>query len=369
MKIRYALLVVLMAGGLLGSFVARSQDLPESLLTRLANADEGQLRILLQRFPVADANGDGRLTREEAITYARTAIKGGGAAQGKSGSGKGPLPLHADIAYGPADRNVLDFWKAEGEGARPLVVFIHGGGFTGGDKSNWRGSSQMKRLLDSGVSCAAINYRFRKDAPIQDILRDAARAVQFLRAQATEWEIDKTRFAGWGGSAGAGTSLWLAARDDLAEAAASDPILRESSRLQAAVLESTQATYDLTRWESFLGPADPSWWKSPNETAEFYHFTKLSDLATPEALLVLHECDMLRWITPGDGPVFINNRLPDGPSKDRNHYLHHPGHAREIESACENAGVRCFWVESAKHKATDTDPVEFVLNVLLSGGG
>lgn len=74
-------------------------------------------------------------------------------------------------------------------------------------------------------------------------------------------------------------------------------------------------------------------------------------------------------IASGDVPVFINNRLPNGPSKGRNHYLHHPGHASEIERACENAGVRCLWVESAKHKTTDTDPMEFVLNVLLPEGG
>ncbi len=136
MKIRCALLLVLIAGGLLSSFAARSQDLAGGVLTRLANADEGQLSTLLLRFPLADANGDGTLTREEAIAYAKTAIKGAGADHGKSGAGNGPLPLHTDIAYGAADRNVLDFWKVEGEGARPLVVFVHGGGFTGGDKSN-----------------------------------------------------------------------------------------------------------------------------------------------------------------------------------------------------------------------------------------
>ena len=136
MKIRCALLLVLIAGGLLSSFAARSQDLAGGVLTRLATADEGHLRTLSRRFPAAVANGDGTLTREEAIAYAKTAMKGAGATQRKSASGEGPLPLHADIAYGPADRNVLDFWKAEGEGARPLVVFIHGGGFTGGDKSN-----------------------------------------------------------------------------------------------------------------------------------------------------------------------------------------------------------------------------------------
>ena len=43
-------------------------------------------------------------------------------------------PTLAEIAYGPHARNVLDFWQADGDGPRPLLVYIHGGGWTGGDK-------------------------------------------------------------------------------------------------------------------------------------------------------------------------------------------------------------------------------------------
>lgn len=349
-----------------------AQEVPANLIPLLEKADENQLRLLLARFPAADTNRDGVLTREEAITFAKAALAGGAirmAPKGGKGKSAGIAPDHIDVAYGPHPRNVLDFWKAEGEGDRPLVIFIHGGGFTGGDKSKWRGSREMGRLLEQGVSCAAINYRFRRDAPIQDILRDAARAVQYLRSRAGEWGIDKGKIAGWGGSAGAGTSLWLASRDDLADPDASDPVLRESTRLQAAVLHGTQATYDLTRWESFLGPSDPAWWKSPDEMAEFYHFDKVADLATAEAAPVLRECDMLAWITPDDAPVYVNNPLADGPSRDRNHYLHHPAHAREIEKACEAAGILCVRVGAEASVKPLTDPVEFVLSILVGKDG
>jgi len=332
-------------------FTAKAQG----IVSMIEQAGDAQIQSLLSRYPAADVNKDGTLTREEAITYAKAAMGGG---EGKAKS-TAPAPTQANVAYGPHERNVLDFWKAAGEGPRPLVIFIHGGGFTGGDKSKWQSSSELGRLLESGVSCAAINYRFRKDASIQDILRDAARAVQFLRTKAGEWNLDKTRFAGLGGSAGAGTSLWLATRDDLADALAEDPVLRESSRLQGAVLVATQATYDLTRWESFLGPADPAWWTSPNEAAEFYHFTEKADLAKPESRLILKECDMLAWISPDDAPVFINNRGPEGPSQDRNHYLHHPEHARQIEMACDAAGVKCLLAGEG-----GADPVAFLLEVL-----
>jgi acetyl esterase/lipase len=332
----------------------------QNMIARLEQASDSEIQALLSRFPAADANADGKLTREEAISFAKAAMGGGGA--GKGGKTQAPAPTEENVAYGPHERNVLDFWKAEGEGPRPLVVFIHGGGFTGGDKSKWRESGDLGRLLQNGVSCAAINYRFRKDAPIQEILRDAARAVQFLRTKSGEWNLDKTRFAGMGGSAGAGTSLWLATRDDLADATSEDPVLRESSRLQAAVLMSTQATYDLTKWESFLGPSDPTWWTSPNEAAEFYHFTEAADLQKPEAQSILKECDMLTWISKEDAPVFVNNFGPEGPSQNRNHYLHHPEHARQIEKACEAAGVECLLAGSGK-----PDAVTFLLGVMKGG--
>ncbi len=334
----------------------------QTIVARLKQATDAAIQAFLPRFPAADANADGTLTREEAITFAESAV--GRAGKGGGGSeGGGFPPTEENVAYGPHERNVLDFWKAAGEGPHPLVIFIHGGGFTGGDKSKWRESKELRRLLDKGVSCAAINYRFRKDAPIQDILRDAARAVQFLRTKSGAWDLDKTRFAGLGGSAGAGTSLWLATRDDLADAKSKDPVLRESTRLQAAVLLATQATYDLTRWESFLGPSDPTWWTSPNEAAEFYHFTVAADLEKPEAKPILEECDMLTWISKEDAPVFVNNLGPDGPSQNRNHYLHHPEHARQIELACEAAGVECLLAGPGK-----PDAEAFLLGVLKGGG-
>ena len=48
--------------------------------------------------------------------------------------GKQSGPTHADVKYGEHPLQAVDFWKAEGESPRPLLVYIHGGGWTGGDK-------------------------------------------------------------------------------------------------------------------------------------------------------------------------------------------------------------------------------------------
>lgn len=310
----------------------------------------------LKRYPDADTNKDGTLSLEEGQAYLQKMR------QRKAAPATGGLqPTQADVAYGTHERNKLDFWKAQSEKPTPVVVFIHGGGFVGGDKASWRSNPLVKQLLDKGISCAAINYRFRDHAPIQDILRDAARSVQFLRSKAGDWNIDKAHIAAMGGSAGAGTSLWLTTRDDLADPKSEDPVLRESSRICACVLNGTQATYDITRWESFLGKADPAWLRA-EEGPAFYGFKSLDELLSEAAKPTLKECDMLTWISKDDGPVYCNISKDNGPIRDRGHWLHHPKHAEEIHKTCETAGVSCTL-------ATDKDgTLAFLLKSLTPSG-
>jgi acetyl esterase/lipase len=305
-----------------------------------------RLKELLQRFPQADLNRDGVLTAQE-VRQARdqflkqragAADKAGAA--GKAAAAAALKPTFADVRYGPHERNVLDFWKADSKDPAPLVVFIHGGGFVGGDKSR-ASPVAVKACLDAGVSYMSISYRFLKDAPIQDILRDAARAIQFVRQNAKEYNLDPKRIASYGGSAGAGTSLWLAVHDDLADPKAEDPVLRQSSRIVAAGCLNGQATYDLTEWETFLGPWKKEWMRSPTEMAEFYHFKTDEDLKKPENKKVLDDCSMLRLISRDDPPIFMVCGLPDTDATDRNHLLHHPRHALAVKKACDAAGVEC----------------------------
>src|SRR5580704_383283 len=106
---------------------------------------------------------------------------------------KAPPPTHRDVHYGPHERNVLDFWQAESKQPTPVLVSIHGGGFVAGNKSVQ--PQLLKGCLDSGISVAAINYRYSTQAIAPAPFHDGARAVQFLRSKAKEWNIDPQRFA------------------------------------------------------------------------------------------------------------------------------------------------------------------------------
>ncbi len=91
-------------------------------------------------------------------------------------------PTHANVSYGDHEANVIDFWQAEGDGPRPLLVYIHGGGWIGGDKK--RSDKDVKPFLDKGISYAAINYRLTGEASLPAPVHDAARAIQFIRSKA-----------------------------------------------------------------------------------------------------------------------------------------------------------------------------------------
>jgi acetyl esterase/lipase len=151
-----------------------------------------------------------------------------------------------DVSYGTHPRQVLDFYQALSDKPAPVVFHIHGGGWQGGDKK-----TNPQAFLDKGISVVAINYRYVRNAveekiepPVKAPLHDAARALQFVRFKATEWNLDKTRIGATGGSAGACTSLWLAFHDDLADPRSDDPIARESTRLYCAAVNGAQVSLD-----------------------------------------------------------------------------------------------------------------------------
>jgi acetyl esterase/lipase len=261
---------------------------------------------------------------------------------------KTPRATYSEVHYGEYDRNVLDFWQAESETPTPVVIFIHGGGFVGGDKSSIRRNKSLQKYLDAGISFAAINYRFldrdptgRDDpqrAPIQTILRDAGRAVQFLRHKAPPWNIDPQRIAAFGSSAGAGTSLWLAAHDDLADPQSDDPVARQSSRLSAAGCLNGQFSYDLTKWNDVFGVSPEQFGRKPHD---FYGLDESAQIDSPEVKAILADVDMRGLLSEGDPPLFLFCGNPDKEPTTRGILVHHPKHVLILKERCDALKIPC----------------------------
>ncbi|MBI1309686.1 alpha/beta hydrolase fold domain-containing protein [bacterium] len=142
---------------------------------------------------------------------------------------------YRDIAYDdddPAQR--VDVYLAKSDKPTPAMIFIHGGGWRAGSKSNvprW-----LKRFVAEGqLSLVSVEYRFTnvKTHPAQ--VDDCLRAVQFVRHNAAKWNIDPKRLGVTGGSAGGHLSAYVALHDDAAKPDSTDPVERESSRVACAV--------------------------------------------------------------------------------------------------------------------------------------
>lgn len=144
-------------------------------------------------------------------------------------------PTLKDIAYGGDDpAQVLDLYQPKSEQPTPVVVHLHGGGWRGGSKNNV--PAYLLRAVQEGwVAVVSVEYRFTDVETHPAQVNDCMRAIQFVRTQASEWNIDPTRLGVTGGSAGGHLTLWIALHDDVADPESDDPVKKESSRVSCAV--------------------------------------------------------------------------------------------------------------------------------------
>lgn len=107
-----------------------------------------------------------------------------------------------EMAYGQEPLQKLDFWKATTANA-PLVIFVHGGGWKRGDKSNATGQFKAPHYLAQGYAFASINYRLVPAATVEQQAADVAGSVAYFRKNAQQLGIDPKRIILMGHSAGA----------------------------------------------------------------------------------------------------------------------------------------------------------------------
>ena len=252
-----------------------------------------------------------------------------------------PTPTLSEVAYGSHGRHVLDFWKAKSDKPTPLTFVIHGGGWSGGSKERLSRFVDTPTLLNAGISVVAINYRYTHNAqglkpPVKAPLFDAARALQFVRSKAKEWNIDKTRIAASGSSAGACSSLWLLYHDDLADPESDDPIARESTRLYCAAVNNAQTTLD---------PQQMKEW-TPNSKYGGHAFGMKSFdqfLTERESILPwIQEYSPYALASSDDPPVYLYYKGPapaiGKPQKDPTHTANF---GLKLQERCEELGLSC----------------------------
>jgi hypothetical protein len=268
-----------------------------------------------------------------------------------------------DIAYDNKERTKFDIWLPNSNTPTGLVIYVHGGGFTSGDKDFvysaqsggvWDFPSDIRFLLQNNIAFATIRYTLLSPTGetqgVKKPMADVRRALQYIRHRSGDFNIDKSKIILAGNSAGAGTSLWIAFNNDFADAQSNDPVLKESSRVKGVVARETQSSYNIEdRWVNDVFVDYNTTWSEilANETGNIQKIYGVSSNAQYESAAIdayRAEVDMLSLMSADDPEIWINNTLRDvlSPYKPFNPDIpsHHAFHARELKERADAIGVK-----------------------------
>ncbi len=241
--------------------------------------------------------------------------------------------VRKDIAYDDEHASqILDFYPAKKtDKPAPVMVFIHGGGWRGGSKKDIP-RFLTKANADGWLALVSVEYRFTDVAPHPAQVDDCARAIQFLRQNAKEWNLDPDRIGVTGGSAGGHLSAYIALQNDEAKPTSKDPVERQSSRVSFAI--------------PFAGPTD--WGLLGTVKHDHPAYRQLlgyepgtpADKMSPEKK---KDVSPLQFVSPDDPPILIVHGDADK--------IVPIEHARVLDTALEKAKVstELFIVKGGNH--------------------
>ena len=231
-----------------------------------------------------------------------------------------PVPTFKDVQYGPDPvYQSLDAYLAQTDQPSLVLVEIHGGGWNAGAKSS-RGmeasSGRVKNYLAAGISVISINYRLTTHAPWPAQLDDAARAVQFVRSKANEWNVDSDKVALIGGSAGAHIAMMLAFSPERAKPDSEDPIERQSTKVRCVIQKAGPADLSVMIRElakDYL-PRDTDRETQGAPLGKVLDLVGMEaeDFGSEEFYRRLSEISPINHVTKDSPPVFIQYKVPEG---------------------------------------------------------
>lgn len=163
-------------------------------IVRLCGADRAEMRACLAARAGEMSESCRKDLRE------RIDQRGGGGADAGAGAATQPTQT---LAYGSDPLQTLDLWVPEGAHAAPLVLFVHGGGWSRGSKSNAVGRALPGHMIAQGYAFASIDYRLVPAASVEQQAGDVAAALAHLLTRADTLGIDRSRVVLTGHSAGA----------------------------------------------------------------------------------------------------------------------------------------------------------------------
>lgn len=221
-----------------------------------------------------------------------------------------------EVAYGPLADHRLDIYRTARAVGRGTIVFIHGGGFTTGDKSEIREAVWAPILAEraNGFDVVSINYRLSSVAPYPAAFDDAALAVSWVITQGASQGLDTARVIVVGHSAGGALAAMIGTRSgDKAEFAT---VPRVDSWVGIAPLLDFRA-------DEQIGRDFPGDWGLPNdvERAESSPFANLDPTDPPgyvihgdhDTVISVRQSDMFALMGAASGADISYDRVDFDP--------------------------------------------------------
>ncbi len=181
----------------------------------------------------------------------------------------------------------------------PLLVYIHGGGWSGGSKSHVTGLDQ---ILAQGFAVASVEYRFSQDAVFPAQIEDCKAAIRWLRAHAADYGYDPGRIAAFGESAGGHLTALLAATGSMRDFDKGEN-LDQSSAIQCGI--------------DWFGPTDFPGFRKPDRQPDPRDIGKDSVLGRLfggpplEKLELAKRASPITWVTKATAPLYIAHGTRD----------------------------------------------------------
>ncbi len=191
---------------------------------------------------------------------------------------------HSNVKYGQAagEELLLDIHIPDGEGPFPVAIYVHGGGWTGGDKANPDDAPALEMLSKGGFTWFSINYRLAPKHRWPACQNDVQSAIRWVKANAAHYKGDPSRIVLIGYSAGGQLVTYAAT------------VVDESIQVQAVIgfAPATDFVQELPKRGNILGRAQRGLLNRPQEL-------------TMESLGMLEALSPINYVRSGMPPFLI----------------------------------------------------------------
>lgn len=248
-------------------------------------------------------------------------------------------PTAANVSYGPHEHQVLDVYlPPEGDGPSPALIWY------GGIWKPAKHPANLNYFGKQGVAVIAVETRTMTDAvadkvqdPIEYVMLDACRAVQFVRHNASQWKIDPSRIAVGGGSQGAMPALYVGCAGEKAKPESNDPVERHSTQVSCVAAYRSQPTLDPRRMQEWEPGVK---WGSPAFGCLFEESLARRDELQPR--IAKWSPDYL--LHKDAAPIYFENNWdlvkPDTVT-EMDYKVHSPNWGLGFQKLAQQAGVPC----------------------------